>query len=122
EFNLDAQGTKRVIPDYFLFHRGAANYPRLDQATWIYSQMIRWGQTTFSDEGMEKARCAYRPDIYSNALGRDAAIPEELHAGTGSGYDGFMDGQIFNPDNVSSYVERFAVRSNASTASQTAET
>lgn len=118
EFNLDAQGTKRVIPDYFLFHRGAANHPRLDQAAWIYSQMIRWGQTSFSDEGMEKARSAYRPDIYSNALGRDAAIPDVV---TGSGYEGFMDGQVFDPNHISSYVERFPVRSNPTTASQTAD-
>ncbi|MDO6966622.1 CmpA/NrtA family ABC transporter substrate-binding protein [Rhizobium alvei] len=118
EFNLDAQGTKRVIPDYFLFHRGAANHPRLDQAAWIYSQMIRWGQTSFSDDGMEKARSAYRPDIYSNALGRDAAIPDVV---TGSGYEGFMDGQVFDPNHISSYVERFPVRSNPTTASQTAD-
>ena len=45
EFNLDDQGNRRVIDDYFTFHAGFANYPRPSQALWIYSQMIRWGQT-----------------------------------------------------------------------------
>ncbi|MDH4440526.1 MAG: CmpA/NrtA family ABC transporter substrate-binding protein [Rhizobium sp.] len=116
EFSLDAQGTKRVVTDYFLFHRGAANHPRPDQASWIYSQMLRWGQTEFSDEGLARARSAFRPDLYLTALGQDAALPDEAsEKGTGS-YEGFMDGKRFDPDAVPAYAEGFPVRSNVSSS------
>lgn len=111
EFSLDARGTKRVVPDYFLFHRGAANHPRPDQASWIYSQMIRWGQTEFSPEGLARARTAFRPDLYRVALGRDAAIPDEASEKGSRGYEGFMDGEPFDPGKIEAYVERFPVRS-----------
>jgi NitT/TauT family transport system ATP-binding protein len=113
EFSLDAQGTTRVIPEYFLFHRGEANYPRLDQASWIYSQMIRWGQTSFSPEGLARAKGAFRPDLYHQALGKDAVVPRDLPENGPHRYDGFMDGERFDPDDVDAYVQRFVVRSEA---------
>jgi two-component system, oxyanion-binding sensor len=119
EFSLDAQGTKRIVPDYFLFHRGAANHPRLDQATWIYSQMIRWGQVGFSPDGMALARSAFRPDLYRTALGVDAAIPDDTSEKGLAGYAGFMDGGLFDPDDVAAYVARFPVRSAAASAGST---
>jgi NitT/TauT family transport system ATP-binding protein len=115
EFSLDAQGATRIIPDYFLFHRGEANYPRLDQARWIYSQMIRWGQASFSAEGVKRAEGAFRPDLYTMALGVDALEPRDFIAADGHGYDGFMDGQRFDPNRIEDYVQRFSVRSNAPT-------
>jgi two-component system, oxyanion-binding sensor len=116
EFSLDAQGTKRIVPDYFLYHGKAANYPRPDQASWIYSQMIRWGQAAFSEEGLACARSAFRPDLYRTALGEHASVPDETSERGGAGYDGFMDGQLFDPNDVEAYVERFRVRSTASAA------
>ncbi len=114
EFSLDAYGTKRVVPDYFRFHDGAANYPRPDQASWIYSQMIRWGQADFSEEGMARVRSAFRPDLYEMALGANASTPDDLSERSASGYGGFMDGEIFDPRDVRGYAERFAVRSTSS--------
>ena len=122
EFSLDARGTKRVVPDYFLFHRGAANYPRPDQATWIYSQMIRWGQTGFSMEGLARARSAFRPDLYLAALGQEAVMPDETsEKGGATGYAGFMDDKLFVPDDIEAYVGRFPVRSTASSGAGAAE-
>ncbi|MBD8664736.1 ABC transporter substrate-binding protein [Rhizobium sp. CFBP 8752] len=114
EFSLDAQGTTRVVPDYFLYHGKAANYPRPDQASWIYSQMIRWGQADFSEEGMARVTSAFRPDLYEMALGANAATPDEPGERSASGYDGFMDGEIFDPRDVQAYAEHFAVRSTSS--------
>jgi NitT/TauT family transport system ATP-binding protein len=121
EFSLDARGTKRVVPDYFLFHRGAANHPRPDQASWIYSQMIRWGQTEFSPEGLVRARSSFRPDLYQVALGRDAAMPDESSEKGSLGYDGFMDGEPFEPGEIEAYVERFPVRSSSAASFGTSE-
>jgi NitT/TauT family transport system ATP-binding protein len=121
EFSLDAQGAKRLVPDYFLFHRGAANHPRPDQASWIYSQMIRWGQADFSQEGLARARNAFRPDLYMAALGREAAMPDEASEKGANGYPGFMDGRLFDPNALQAYVEQFPVRSMLSPASAATE-
>ncbi|MGK6311597.1 CmpA/NrtA family ABC transporter substrate-binding protein [Neorhizobium sp. DT-125] len=109
EFSLDAKGNRRVIPDYFTFHRGFANYPRPSQALWIYSQMIRWGQTGFSEAGARAAAGAYRPDLYRTALGVGPSEPDIGAEGSRNG-DRFMDGHVFDPSNISAYVENFAVR------------
>ncbi|WP_275785451.1 CmpA/NrtA family ABC transporter substrate-binding protein [Pararhizobium gei] len=112
EFNLDASGSKRIIDGYFQFHEDFANYPRPSQALWIYSQMIRWGQATFSSQGVEAAASAYRPDIYRNALGAAAAPPaaDDIRIEGGEGFDRFMDGGIFDPADIGNYVAGFAVK------------
>jgi NitT/TauT family transport system ATP-binding protein len=110
EFSLDAKGNRRVIADYFTFHRGFANYPRPNHALWLYSQMIRWGQVEFSEDGMRAAAAAYRPDLYRTALGTGPAHPDIGIEGDRDG-DRFMDGHVFDPSRMASYVANFAVGS-----------
>ncbi|KHJ54243.1 ABC transporter substrate-binding protein [Aureimonas altamirensis] len=110
EFSLDAKGHRRTIPDYFTFHRDFANYPKPSHALWIYSQMIRWGQVEFSEAGMRSAAGAYRPDLYRAALGAGPAEADFATEGGGDA-DRFMDGHIFDPGAIPSYIETFAVRS-----------
>ncbi len=116
EFSIDSQGNRRVIDNYFQFHSDHANYPRPNQALWIYSQMARWGQVALSDDAMEAAKAAYRPDIYQAALGTDNS-PNESDGHEEN--ERFMDGLVFDPANIDAYVEKFEVRSPAvpSTAS-----
>ncbi len=116
EFSLDAKGNRRVIADYFMFHRGLANYPRPSHALWLYSQMIRWGQVEFREDGLRAAASAYRPDLYRTALG---AGPAEADTGIEGNRDGdrFMDGHVFDPSKMADYVQGFAVRSDPATPS-----
>ncbi|WP_149740350.1 CmpA/NrtA family ABC transporter substrate-binding protein [Rhizobium sp. RU20A] len=118
EFSLDARGTKRRIPDYFLFHRGAANYPRPNQALWIYSQMMRWGQVDFSEANMARATSAFRPDLYTAALGPDAMLPGPEDA---AALEMFMDARRFDPVDLAAYVAGFPVRSPVAMATETDE-
>lgn len=112
EFSIDSLGNQRVIDKYFVFHEGHANYPRQSQALWIYSQMIRWGQASFSEAGVKAATSAYRPDIYRLALGDDAA-PEgtDIRIEGAEEGDRFFDGFVFDPAKIESYVDGFTVRS-----------
>jgi ABC-type nitrate/sulfonate/bicarbonate transport system substrate-binding protein len=112
EFSLDAEGHRRIIPNYFSFHAGSANYPRPSQALWIYSQMIRWGQAPFRREDMAFAASAYRPDLYRLALG-DSAAPSDgdIRIEGISDGDRFMDGHVFDPARLAEYVAAFPVKS-----------
>lgn len=112
EFSVDARGTRRIVPDYFVFHRKAANYPRKTQALWIYSQMLRWGQVRFSETEMAAATDAFRGDLYEAALGRDADLsPAQELIGGATDDDRFLDGHVFDPARMQDYVQEFAVRS-----------
>ena len=110
QFSLDAKGNRRIIEDYFTFHRGFANYPRPSHALWLYSQMIRWGQAEFSERGLRAAASAYRPNLYRAALGTGPADADIGIEGERDG-DRFMDGHVFDPSNIAAYIENFAVRS-----------
>jgi NitT/TauT family transport system ATP-binding protein len=111
-FNLDAKGNRRVIDDYFLFHRRFANYPRPSQALWIYSQMVRWGQAEMTLNHARAAASAYRPDLYRAALGADSTPPDaDVRIEGNEDGDRFMDGHIFDPSRFADYVAGFAVRS-----------
>jgi NitT/TauT family transport system ATP-binding protein len=115
EFNLDDRGNRRIIDSYFAFHAGFANYPRPSQALWIYSQMIRWGQTDLSSAGMTAAAAAYRPDIYRLALGANVAplLDDDIRVEGALDGDRFLDGQIFDPLRMDDYIAGFAVKSSA---------
>ncbi|AHK46738.1 ABC transporter substrate-binding protein [Ensifer sp. ENS11] len=122
EFTIDAQGQRRVIDDYFVFHRNFANYPRPGHALWIYSQMARWGQADLSREAMTAAASAYRSDLYRLALGADAAPADaDIRIEGASAEDRFMDGHVFDPAAIEAYVEAFPVRAEGSVAASGAD-
>ena len=56
----------RPLPDFHLFHRHAANPPRLSNARWLLDQMRRWGQMPETAE--DAAAAVYRSDLYREAL------------------------------------------------------
>jgi two-component system, oxyanion-binding sensor len=112
EFSLDAQGNRRVIDKYFTFHAQYAGYPRPSHALWIYSQMIRWGQVAYCEEGMAAAARAYRPDLYRTALGPEAApADDDFRIEGDKPGDRFMDDHVFDPRKLEEYVRQFPVSS-----------
>ena len=110
------------IPDFMVFHRGAANFPWRSQALWIYSQFVRWGMVESSPESERAAADVFRSDIYRRALAGEGipmpgasmkvegATGEPLGAGSdlGSltlGPDRFFDGRTFDPEAISAYLQ-----------------
>jgi len=57
----------KILPDFHVFHRYAANFPWLSHAEWILTQMRRWGQLRGSLDLKLAAASVYRPDIYRRA-------------------------------------------------------
>jgi NitT/TauT family transport system ATP-binding protein len=116
EFSLDARGNRRIIENYFTFHREHAAYPRPSQALWIYSQMIRWGQTSYSEAGVAAVNAAFRPDLYRAALGEEATPADgDLRTEGERPDDGFMDGHVFDPEKIVDYVRGFPIAHRLST-------
>lgn len=111
KFTTDPHGAERTVPEYFSFHRGAANFPWISQAQWIFSQMVRWGQATYDPRTSRQAAAAFRPDLYRKALGSRLDIPSnDSRVEGGATDDGFIDGTVFNPLDISAYLTEFDIR------------
>jgi ABC-type nitrate/sulfonate/bicarbonate transport system substrate-binding protein len=131
-FLVDPDGTTRTIPDYLTFHREAANFPWVSEALWLYAQMVRWGQASFSDAGERAAASAYRPDLYRHALGGSTTpIPladrklegsdRPVEIATSRGpmtlrADPFIDGRAFRSERLANYLAAFPAATTPGTA------
>ena len=116
-------GTELDIDDFFLPFDKAANFPWKSHALWFYTQMVRWGHVAHTSENLAIARECYRPDLYRSALkplgvalpGANAKVEGALKVATAVGAtgaglvlgpDGFFDGQIFDLDEIETYIEK----------------
>jgi ABC-type nitrate/sulfonate/bicarbonate transport system substrate-binding protein len=109
------------VPDFFVSHAGAANFPWKSHALWYYSQMARWGEIKASAANAAIAAACFRPDLYRSALAPlGVAVPAadykidgarikagEIQALGGTlimGPDRFFDGQVFDPEALDAYL------------------
>ncbi len=118
---IDAGAQQVNIPDFYVPHAGAANFPWKSHGLWYYSQMVRWGEVGFSTASAAIAADTFRPDLYRAALAplgvaapaQDIRIDgdqTDKHAAPAIGGtlelgpNRFFDGQIFDPDAIDSYI------------------
>jgi NitT/TauT family transport system ATP-binding protein len=88
---VSPDGTFRQSERYLLIGREGAGRPDPVQAAWLYAQMVRWGQATYSPDALVAAKKVFRPDLYDTALGSPVGstsdVPDGIGAFTGSGFD-----------------------------------
>jgi two-component system, oxyanion-binding sensor len=99
---VSPDGTIRESSRYLLVGREQATRPDPAQAAWLYAQMVRWGQATFSGSSLKTAQSVFRPDLYDSAL---KTAPQSRSAGT----IGAFAGPAFDPDDVAGYLASFKV-------------
>lgn len=125
-FQYDHNQSPCAAPDFNVFYRYAANFPWPSHAQWFISQMIRWGQLTQPVNSLQAAREIYRTDIFRQACNYlSIPVPEQetkqegihqrnwtLQTASGEikmGNDCFIDGKIFDPDNLIDYLNGFDI-------------
>ncbi|MDF1734048.1 MAG: CmpA/NrtA family ABC transporter substrate-binding protein [Minwuia sp.] len=94
---IHPDGTIRQAPDFLRFGGGRMNLPDADAATWVLSQMMRWGQVDYSEQAVQMVGEVYRADLLAGAAGFPAGVNGRDHAP-------LMDGHYFDPDNVRRYL------------------
>jgi NitT/TauT family transport system ATP-binding protein len=99
---ISPDGTFRESARYLLVGREGAGRPDPIQAAWLYAQMVRWGQTALTPDGVKTAMAVFRPDLYDAALGNRTAT--EAPAAFGA-----FAGPAFDPDDISGHLKAFAV-------------
>ncbi len=110
-------------PDFMFQYREAANFPWVSQASWLYSQMIRWNGHVFDAADASKVARVFRPDVYRSALiGTGEPLPAASSKVEGSivrttavgaqqgaitlENNRFFDGGIFDPADLDGYLSR----------------
>ena len=120
---LLARGGEPVhFPDFMFQYREAANFPWVSQAEWLYTQMVRWEDMSYSPEEARKSARVFRPDVYRSALlgtgeplpGASSKVEGSLSGATAVGtQQGQMtletnrvfDDRVFDPDHMAEYIE-----------------
>jgi two-component system, oxyanion-binding sensor len=100
---ISPDGTMRESSRYLLVGREDAARPDPVQAAWLYAQMVRWGQASFSPEALKTAKHVFRPDLYDAALGH-AARPAETPDTIGA-----FAGPAFDADDIGSHLAAFKI-------------
>jgi NitT/TauT family transport system ATP-binding protein len=102
---ISPDGKIRESGRYLLVGREEAARPDPVQAAWLYAQMVRWGQTSFTPDALITAKSIFRPDIYDAALGRVAPRTHIVGDGIGA-----FDGPAFDQNDVERHLSSFAIR------------
>jgi NitT/TauT family transport system ATP-binding protein len=100
---ISPDGATRESSRYLLVGREGAARPDPLQAAWLYAQMVRWGQTSFSPEALSIAKGVFRPDLYDAALGREGKPADASDA------VGAFDGPAFDANDITGHLAAFKI-------------
>ena len=100
---ISPDGVMRESSRYLLVGREGAARPDPLQAAWLYAQMVRWGQTSFSPEAFSIAKGVFRPDLYDAALGRQGKPADASDA------VGAFDGPAFDANDITGHLAAFKI-------------
>lgn len=95
--------------DTIVFSDGCANFPWVSHATWMLSQMIRWGQVRTPFDIADVSRRVYRPDLFCKAVA-DLGIAMPDGDTKTEGNDRFFGSDTSDPANPIAYIERSSIR------------
>jgi ABC-type nitrate/sulfonate/bicarbonate transport system substrate-binding protein len=98
----DGSGLKNM-PEFFVPHDHAANYPWKSHALWYYTQMVRWGEVTPSAAHASAAAATFRPDLYRQALA-PLAIEVPVDDFKNEDTTAFFDQAEFDPNRIENYL------------------
>ncbi|RVU03372.1 ABC transporter substrate-binding protein [Novosphingobium umbonatum] len=110
-------------PDFMFQYREVANFPWVSQAQWLYTQMLRWDGSAYSETDAAAAGRVFRPDVYRSAMmGSEAPLPgasskvegslhQPMVVGTQQGAitlggNAYFDGRFFDPDQMYEYIQQ----------------
>ncbi|CAN5259129.1 CmpA/NrtA family ABC transporter substrate-binding protein [soil metagenome] len=102
---ISPDGTFRESSRYLLVGREGAARPDPVQAVWLYAQMVRWGQATYSPEALETAKRVFRPDLYDAAVGAAAQPAHHVQDGVGA-----FDGAPFDPNDIAAHLASVTIK------------
>jgi two-component system, oxyanion-binding sensor len=101
---ISPDGAIRESGRYLLVGREGAPRPDRVQAAWLYAQMVRWRQASFSPESLQIAQGVFRPDLY------DAVLGLQQEAADGARHVEAFAGPAFDAGDVAGYLDALRVK------------
>lgn len=105
EVLVSHEGERIVDKEFILYRREGSNRPVVDQALWIYSQMVRWRQIAPSPTAESVVRRVYHPGLYDSALGLTAE--SEGGRESDAAANEVFDARRFDPSRIDQYLAEF---------------
>lgn len=102
---VSPNGTMRESPRYLLVGRDGAARPDPVQAAWLFAQMVRWGQASYSADALKTAMGVFRPDLYDAALGGRDTAQHDVADGVGA-----FTGPAFDANDIAAHLSSFAIK------------
>ena len=102
---ISPDGKVRESARYLLVGREGAARPDPVQAAWLYAQMVRWGQATYSPEGLKIAKNVFRPELYDAALGQPEKPAHNVTDGVGA-----FTGPAFDADDIAAHLASVVIK------------
>lgn len=103
---VSPDGQYRESERYLMVGRRGAARPDRTQASWLYAQMVRWGQAPLSKDLLLAARETFRPDIYDEVVGAGDLPP----AGEPEDGIGVFDGPAFDALDLDKHLRSWKIR------------
>lgn len=99
EFPTFEQDEIMSASDFFKFVSGVDALPRTEHGLWFYSQMVRWGQTTYSPVDARSVEAVFDAGAGREALeiGMPASVQQQVPLS-------FFDGRVFDPGKLEEYI------------------
>lgn len=101
---VNAAGETRQRWDYLIVGRGDACRPDPNKAAWLYAQMLRWGQASFSSQNLADAKKVLRVDFFDAAVGAAGAAAAAEPAAISA-----FAGPSFNVADMAAYLSAFKI-------------
>lgn len=106
KLKISPGGEYRESKCYLMVGRLGAARPDRVQASWLYAQMVRWGQAPMSKELLLQARAVFRPDLYDEVVGAGEMLPAtEPKDGIGA-----FAGPDFDPTDIEKHLVPWKIR------------
>jgi NitT/TauT family transport system ATP-binding protein len=106
DMTVGPDGQTRANGRHLMIGGNGVMRPDAVQASWIYAQIVRWGQASPSEELLGFAQGVFRPDLYDAALGatdgRDGGDP---HDGIGA-----FTGPLFDDRDIAGYLAAWRLK------------
>ncbi|NSZ65192.1 CmpA/NrtA family ABC transporter substrate-binding protein [Agrobacterium tumefaciens] len=104
-------GNGRVLENTGLqmkFWQDHASYPFRSHDSWFITENIRWGKFAPDTEVKALVAKVNREDIWRDAA-KDLGVAD-IPASTSRGKETFFDGKVFDPENLSAYLESLSIK------------
>ncbi|RJG43088.1 CmpA/NrtA family ABC transporter substrate-binding protein [Mesorhizobium sp. DCY119] len=95
---------------YMKFWKGGVSYPFRSHESWFLAENIRWGKFAPDTDIKALVGQVNREDLWREAAKELGVAEADVPASASRGPETFFDGKVFDPENLSAYLESLSIK------------